>query len=67
MAKNETRRSQSVVPFGVGSIVEFEYEALMPAGLEAWPSESEHHELLDVRMANRLGVKSFRTPPPKTG
>ena len=34
MARRGTRRAQSVVPFGVGSIVEFEYEALMPAGLD---------------------------------
>ena len=26
-----------VVPFGVGAIIEFEDEALMQAGLEAWP------------------------------
>ena len=63
-ARRVTRRAQSVVPFGVGSIVEFEDEALMPAGLDAWP-ELEEERIFDDRLARRLGVKSFRLPPPK--
>ena len=39
MARRVMRRAQSVVPFGVGSIVEFEDEALMPAGLDMWPDK----------------------------
>lgn len=58
-----TRRSQSVVPFGVGSIVEFEDEALMPAGLDVWPEDCEI--LQDTRLASRLRVESFRIPPAK--
>lgn len=63
MSRRVTRRSQSVVPFGVGSIVEFENEALMPAGLEAWPPEAVR--ITDDRLAGRLGVNHFRVPPPK--
>ena len=63
MARRATRRSQSVVPFGIGSIVEFEDEALMPAGLDAWPPEAPH--IQDDRLARRLGVDHFRMPPPK--
>lgn len=55
-----TRRSQSVVPFGVGSIVEFEDEALMAAGLDVWPPSDT---ISDQRLARRLGVKDFRLPP----
>jgi hypothetical protein len=55
-----TRRSQSVVPFGVGSIVEFEDEALMAAGLDVWPPSET---INDERLAQRLGVKEFRLPP----
>ena len=61
MTRRVTRRSQSVVPFGVGSIVEFEDEALMAAGLDVWPREGER--LTDDRLAGRLGVKQFRVPP----
>ena len=64
MARRTTRRAQSVVPFGVGSIVEFEDEALMPAGLDAWP-EREAERLFDDRLARRLHVQHFCLPPPK--
>lgn len=60
MSSRSTRRSQSVVPFGVGSIVEFEDEALMAAGLDVWPSSDT---ITDDRLARRLGVKEFRLPP----
>ena len=63
MAQNTTRRSQSVVPFGVGAIVEFEKDALMVAGLDVWPDNAP--EVADERLAARLGVRSLRTPPPK--
>ena len=40
MARNEFRKSQGVVPFGVGATVDFENESLMSAGLDVWPSEN---------------------------
>ena len=64
MARRGTRRAQSVVPFGVGSIVEFEYEALMPAGLDTWP-DREAERIFDDRLARRLAVGFFRLPQPK--
>lgn len=60
MGNRFTRRSQSVVPFGIGSIVEFEREALMPAGLDMWPRSEE---IYDDRLAQRLGRHHFRLPP----
>ena len=62
MGMKTTRRSQSVVPFGVGAIVEFEDEALMAAGLDVWPTHGPR--LYDERLARRLGVAEFRAPPP---
>ena len=62
MGMKTTRRSQSVVPFGVGAIVEFEDEALMAAGLDVWPTQGPR--LYDERLARRLGVEEFRAPPP---
>ena len=47
MAKGTTRRSQSVVPFGIGSIVEFEDDALMPAGLDMWPPNRSGSSTID--------------------
>jgi len=64
VSRRETRRAQSIVPFGVGAIVEFEDEALMAAGLEVWPTR-EAPKLYDQRLAARLGVDHFLTPPPK--
>lgn len=63
MSRKVTRRAQSVVPFGVGSIIEFEDEALMPAGLDVWPTAAP--VLRDDRLAQRLGVTEFRLPPQK--
>jgi hypothetical protein len=63
MSNRFTRRSQSVVPFGVGAIVEFEDEAVMSAGLDVWPKEAE--SIRDERLAERLDVDHFRVPPPK--
>ncbi len=64
MPRLVTKRSQSVVPFGVGSVVEFEDEALMPAGLDCWP-EHQSPRVFDDRLAQRLGVRYFCLPPPK--
>src|SRR3954470_991337 len=63
MSNRFTRRSQSVVPFGVGAIVEFEDEAVMAAGLDVWPKEAD--QIRDERLAERLEVNHFRVPPPK--
>jgi hypothetical protein len=54
---------QAVVPFGVGAIVDFEDEALMSAGLDAWEQSSDEDILYDERLARRLDVKYFRQPP----
>lgn len=55
------RRSQFVVPFGVGSILEFEDEALMPAALDTW-NVAAANRIYDDRLASRLGVQFFVTP-----
>lgn len=67
MGRRGVRRSQAVVPFGVGAIVDFEDEALMAAGLDAWPEEREDDRLFDERLATRLHVRYFRQPPAAEG
>ena len=39
MTRPEFRRSQGIVPFGVGAIIDFPNESLMAAGLDAWTIE----------------------------
>ena len=39
MTRSEFRRSQGIVPFGVGAIIDFPNESLMAAGLDAWVIE----------------------------
>lgn len=66
----EFRKSQGVVPFGVGAIIDFPEESLMMAGLDAWPTESAEGEALsrmlkatqvfDGRLAKRLSTNLSR-------
>jgi hypothetical protein len=51
------------VPFGIGAIVDFPNQTLMAAGLDAWPQEPQC-QIHDDRLAKRLGIKYFRSPPP---
>ncbi|HEY9723617.1 MAG TPA: DUF1998 domain-containing protein [Oscillatoriaceae cyanobacterium] len=79
MSRAEIRRSQGVVPFGVGAIVDFAEESLMTAGLDVWPYEQadgaarlallESCQVLDGRLAQRLSgelgrkIDFFLSPP----
>src|SRR4051794_3717226 len=66
MARKSIRRTQAVVPFGVGAIVEFPNQSLMAAGLDAWP-DTPACTIHDARFEKRLGVQYFREPPPAPG
>ena len=55
------RKSQLVSTFGVGAIMEFPSDTLMHAGLDAWTIGDEQ-EIIDDRLAKRLGVKTFFEP-----
>lgn len=54
MARPEFRRSQGVVPFGVGAIIDFPDESLMAAGLDAWPIEMVPDATMQLRDATCL-------------
>jgi len=67
-AQKPIRRSQLITPFGVGAMVDFPRdEALMVAGLDAWPFAKDAGPfewlVLEERLQARLGVRSFRLPP----
>ncbi|MNS28428.1 hypothetical protein D3C72_604010 [compost metagenome] len=71
MARSEVRRSQGVVPFGVGAVIDFKTESLMSAGLDMWPTEQATGEaraallrsgqVLDGRLAERLTFELGRS------
>jgi hypothetical protein len=67
---SEFRKSQGVVPFGVGAIIDFPDESLMMAGLDAWPYDQSEGEIrvkildasqiVDGRLAKRLSINLGR-------
>jgi hypothetical protein len=69
-ARSEFRKSQGVVPFGVGAITDFPEESLMMAGLDAWPYDQAEGEIktkildasqiVDGRLAKRLSINLGR-------
>src|SRR6266700_434180 len=69
-ARPEFRKSQGVVPFGVGAVIDFTEEALMSAGLDVWPTEKatgqngvalmEACRVIDGRLAARLTAELGR-------
>ena len=76
--KSEFRRTQGIVPYGVGAIVDFPDESLMAAGLDVWLSEVtegdarkkilDATEIVDGRLQRRLTaqygrpIRRFLTP-----
>lgn len=68
MAHKPVRRAQLISPFGVGAMIDFPNdEALMTAGLDAWPYAFERcpsdWKVSEERLQKRLGVDHFRLPP----
>ena len=63
MAKKSIRRSQAVMPFGIGALIDFPSQSLMAAGLDVWPDQPDC-KIWDDRLAKRLGLEYFRAPPP---
>jgi hypothetical protein len=56
------RRTQSVVPFGVGSILDLPNESLMPLSIDFWPLNMGT-AIYEDRLQKRLGVSHFRMAP----
>ena len=64
----EFRKSQGIVPYGVGAIVDFPDDSLMAAGLDMWPQVSanmpkerqarivEATQIIDGRLQRRLSA-----------
>ncbi|NKS50168.1 DUF1998 domain-containing protein [Rhodococcus hoagii] len=56
------RRSQLVTTYGVGSMIAIDNESFIVAGIDSW-DVSEAPVVYERRLAQILGVKSFRLPP----
>ncbi|ORL40547.1 hypothetical protein A6F59_14895 [Prescottella equi] len=56
------RRSQLVTTYGVGSMIAIDNESFIIAGIDSW-DVSEAPMVYERRLAQILGVKSFRLPP----
>ena len=61
MGKFDTiRRSQLIVPFGIGAMIELPDETLMTAGLDHWPSESSSHPIVKEAVLNDTLIRDER-------
>ncbi|MFC3494421.1 DrmB family protein [Glycomyces rhizosphaerae] len=58
------RQSQTIVPFGVGAVIDIQGESFVAAGTEHWPRGGPATEVRAPRLAQRLGVARFYAAPP---
>jgi hypothetical protein len=59
--KLRVRQAQTVLPFGVGAILDVQGESFVAAGIERWPDLKT--PVPSERLATRLGVKNFYAAP----
>ncbi|MFE1341457.1 DrmB family protein [Streptomyces sp. NPDC058733] len=59
--KLRVRQAQTVLPFGVGAILDVQGESFVAAGIERWPDLKT--PVPSERLATRLGVKGFYAAP----
>lgn len=60
--KKKIRCSQAVTTYGVGTLIDFDGEGFIFAGIDAWPFDPESR-IEDPRLSRRLKVEYFRAPP----
>ncbi|MFG3526675.1 DrmB family protein [Streptomyces sp. NPDC047917] len=59
--KLRVRQAQTVLPFGVGAVLDVQGESFVAAGIERWPDLKA--PIPAERLATRLGVKGFFAAP----
>ncbi|MFF2205253.1 DrmB family protein [Streptomyces sp. NPDC058145] len=59
--KLRVRQAQTVLPFGVGAVIDVQGESFVAAGIERWPDLKT--PVPSDRLAARLGVKNFYAAP----
>lgn len=60
--RGSVRRSQMITTYGVGSMIAVDNESFIVSGIDSW-NMSEAPTIHEHRLAQVLGVKSFRLPP----
>lgn len=61
MAQRKIRQSQTIVPFGVGAIFDYQGESLVGCDTYRWGPRGE--PIVSERLAKALGVRGFRSAP----
>ncbi|MFI6999698.1 DrmB family protein [Nocardia sp. NPDC050175] len=59
--RRKVRRAQTVVPFGVGGIIDLRGESFVAADIRSWAASGERVE--SPRLAMKLRVEGFRSAP----
>ncbi|MGW6769903.1 DrmB family protein [Streptomyces sp. NPDC055037] len=59
--RRKVRRAQTIVPFGVGGIIDLRGESFVAADIRSWAASAERVE--SPRLAKKLGVAEFRSAP----
>ncbi|MGK5643210.1 hypothetical protein ACSNOK_33720, partial [Streptomyces sp. URMC 126] len=59
--KLRVRQAQTVLPFGVGAVIDVQGESFVAAGIENWPQTKT--PVPSERLAARLGVRGFFAAP----
>ncbi|KDR60357.1 DUF1998 domain-containing protein [Streptomyces sp. A10(2020)] len=59
--RHKVRRTQTIVPFGVGGIIDLRGESFVAADIRSWPPVAEPVE--SPRLAKKLHVDGFRAAP----
>ncbi|MFD5428328.1 DrmB family protein [Streptomyces sp. NPDC127084] len=59
--RRKVRRSQTIVPFGVGGILDLRGESFVAADIRSWAANAERVD--SPRLARKLGVEGFRSAP----
>jgi hypothetical protein len=59
--RHKVRRAQTIVPFGVGGIIDIRGESFVAADIRSWARNAEPVE--SPRLAKKLGVEGFRSAP----
>ncbi|MFP8944206.1 DrmB family protein [Streptomyces fenghuangensis] len=60
--KLRVRQAQTVLPFGVGAVIDVQGESFVAAGIENWPQFGKT-PVSSERLAARLGVRGFFAAP----
>ncbi|MET8800669.1 DUF1998 domain-containing protein [Nocardia sp. NPDC004568] len=59
--RRRVRRAQTIVPFGVGGIIDLRGESFVAADIRSWAARADPVE--SPRLATKLGVDGFRSAP----